>query len=260
VHDSVKRPGWILSHRGNTLHSEVTMEFAPFDKRDYPVVSSTSGYGEWAAQYEATVAVGLDERLLPRLTSITWSEVRCAADLACGTGRTGAWLSQQDVRVIDGIDLTPEMLEIAEEKGIYRRLYRADVAATGLASSTFDLCTLVLADEHLAELGPVYREAARLLVRGGAFMLLGYHPFFLMNGVPTHFHRRSGEAVTIQSYVHLFSEHYRAGQELGLSLVEFQECVIDENWLQTKPKWRPFLHWPVSFALVWRHALDASLQ
>jgi hypothetical protein len=34
--------------------------------------------------------------------------------------------------------------------------------------------------------------------------------------------------------------------------MEFQECVIDEKWLATKPKWVNYLNWPVSFALVVR--------
>ena len=230
------------------------MEFSPFDKRGYPVVSAAAGYAEWAVTYEETVAVGLDGQLLSGIKSVTWKQVHQAADLACGTGRTGAWLSQQGVRAIDGIDLTPEMVAIAERKRVYRSLRVAEVAATGLPSKTYELCTLVLADEHLADLDPVYREAARLLVPQGNFVLLGYHPFFLMNGLPTHFHRENGDAITIQSYVHLFSEHYRAGSNAGLRLFEFNECVIDEEWLQTKPKWRAYLHWPVSFVLVWSHA------
>jgi SAM-dependent methyltransferase len=228
------------------------MEFSPFDKRNYPVVSARTGYGEWAASYEDTIAYGLDEALLPRLRHIRWQDVAQAADLACGTGRTGTWLTGRGVAAIDGIDLTPEMLEIARTKAVHRSLRQADVAATGLAAASYDLCTLVLADEHLATLAPVYCEAARLLRSDGSFLLLGYHPFFLMNGVPTHFHRASGEAVTIQSYVHLFSEHHAAGRDAGLALVEFQECLIDEEWLRTKPKWRQYLKWPVSFALVWR--------
>src|SRR5258708_2162650 len=80
----------------------------------------------------------------------------------------------------------------------------------------------------------------------------GCHRCFLMNGAPTHCHRADGAAVTIQSYVHLFSEHYQAGNKAGLTLLEFQERGIDEDWLLSKPKWRECLHWPVSFALVWR--------
>ena len=230
------------------------MDFSPFDKRGYPVVSATAGYGEWAAHYEETVAYGIDTRLLPAVRSIAWGRVRRAVDLACGTGRTGAWLTEQGVRGIDGVDATPEMLQRAAGRGIYRSLRHADVAATGLAAGCYELCTMSLADEHLAELAPVYREAARLLAAQGQFLLLGYHPFFMMNGVPTHYHRGggSGEAITIETHMHLFSDHYQAGSDAGLTLVEFKECVIDEDWLQTKPKWRKYLHWPVSFVLVWR--------
>ena len=228
------------------------MDFAPFDKRHYPVVSAQTGYAEWAHHYDTTVAAGLDRPLLDALGRIEWTDVKMAADLACGTGRTGVWLSQHDVESIDGVDITPEMLRIAEARRIYRRLLLANVIATGLPSANYDLCALVLADEHLADLEPVYGEAARLLVPAGYFVLIGYHPFFLMNGMPTHYHRADGSAVAIQSYVHLFSEHHHAGNNAGLRLIEFQERVIDDNWLVTKPKWREYLHWPVSFALVWR--------
>jgi SAM-dependent methyltransferase len=228
------------------------MDSAPFDKRGYPVVGAATGYGEWAETYEATVAVGLDLPLLERVASIDWPAVEQAADLACGTGRTGAWMKGRGVGAIDGIDVTPEMLAQAEAKRVYRSLAVADVAATPLPAATYGLCTMSLADEHLATLGPVYREAARLLAPGGQFLLLGYHPFFLMNGMPTHYHRASGEAVTIESHVHLFSEHFDAARAAGLALDEFRECVIDEDWLQTKLKWRRYLQWPISFALVWR--------
>jgi hypothetical protein len=144
------------------------------------------------------------------------------------------------------------MLNIAKTKSVYRHLQVADVAATALRSSNYQLCTMVLADEHLAELTAVYREVARLLSAHGTFILIGYHPFFLMNGVPTHFHRAEGEAVAIESHVHLFSDHFQAGTEAGLLLIECRECLIDEHWLLAKPKWRKYLNWPVSFGIVWR--------
>jgi len=228
------------------------MDFTPFDKRGYPIVNARLGYGEWAAHYEATVATGLDQQLLDGLAPLNSINPTIAVDLACGTGRTGVWLAQHGIRQIDGVDITAEMLKIAKTKYVYRQLHVADVAATALRPSSYELCTMVLADEHLAELKPVYREAARLLVHRGNFILVGYHPFFLMNGVPTHYHRPGGEAVTIDSHIHLFSEHFRAGAEAQLAMVDFRECVIDEQWLLSKPKWREYLNWPVSFALVWR--------
>jgi len=229
------------------------MEFKPFDKRQYPVTTARSGYGEWAAHYEETVAVELDRRLLDSIGSVNWPTVGAVADLACGTGRMGVFLSQHGVGPIDGVDITPEMLELAREKRLYRSLEIRDVADTDLPSSSYDLCTLILADEHLAAVEPVYREAARLLAPGGSFILLGYHPFFLMAGTPTHYHRADGEPVAIQSYVHLFSEHFKAGIGVALTLIEFQECRIDDEWLRSKPKWHEYRNWPVSFMLVWRH-------
>jgi SAM-dependent methyltransferase len=225
-----------------------------FDQRRYPTASAVEGYGEWAETYEATVAAGLDGPILERVASIEFEKIYEAADLACGTGRTGEWLRTKGVEAIDGVDITPEMLAIAERKNIYRRLAVAEVSATPLPGARYGLVTMSLADEHLAELGPAYREANRLLVAGGSFLLVGYHPFFLMNGLLTHFHRRGGEAVTIRSYVHLFSEHYAAGRAAGLLLEELRECLIDEEWLRTKPKWRKYLNWPVSFAMVWRRS------
>jgi SAM-dependent methyltransferase len=229
------------------------LDAALFDRRRYPTASAQAGYDEWAETYEATVATGLDTMLLPEL-SIPWPQMATVADLACGTGRTGAWLKARGVGAIDGVDISREMLALAERKQVYRSLALGDVAEAPLPSGAYRLCAMSLADEHLAELTPAYCTAARLLMPGGRFLLIGYHPFFLMNGLLTHFHRSNGDAVTIQSYVHLFSEHFDAARAAGLVLADLKERIIDEAWLATKPKWRQYLNWPVSFALVWTKA------
>ena len=76
------------------------------------------------------------------------------------------------------------------------------MANTGLPAKRYDLCIQSLADEHLSHLQPLYQEAARVTTGGGCFSLVGFHPQFLMAGMPTHFDRVSGEPVTIRSYVH----------------------------------------------------------
>ena len=226
------------------------MDFAPFDKRHYPVLSVEDGYGEWAATYEATVLDLMDIRLLKRL-NVRWAEVRRAADLACGTGRTGAWLKTQGVGALDGIDLTGPMLDKARARGIYATLKQGDLAASGFEGGVYDLVTENLAQEHLASLGPLYREAARLLRTGGRFICVGYHPFFLMQGIPTHFDRAGGGSVTIKSHVHLMSDHVRAASDAGFTLAEMEESLIDDDWVALKPKWNDWRHRPVSFAMVW---------
>jgi len=228
------------------------MDHSIYDKRRYPIVDVREGYGEWVRTYEQTVQDEMDLHLLDRLQTVDWATPRFVLDLACGTGRIGAWLRRRCAAAIDGIDLTPEMLEVARSKGVYRTLRRADVASTGLPAASYNLCMQSLADEHLPELRPLYREVARVTKGGGYFVIVGFHPQFLMAGMPTHFDRAPGEPVTIRSYVHLLSDHVKAAHALGWSLLEMEEGLIDETWLRKKPKWEIFFGLPISFAMVWR--------
>jgi SAM-dependent methyltransferase len=144
------------------------------------------------------------------------------------------------------------MVDVARNKSVYRTLRVADVLSTGLPAETYDLCVQSLADEHLPELPPLYREVARVTRRGGVFVIVGYHPQFLMAGMPTHFDRAPGEPVTIRSYVHLLSDHVKAAHASGWSLQEMEEGLVDEAWLRKKPKWTHYFGLPISFATAWR--------
>jgi SAM-dependent methyltransferase len=227
------------------------MDFSPFDTRGYPTLPVREGYAEWAPSYEATVLDLMDRRLLAALRSVTWTGVARAVDLACGTGRVGVWLKNAGVGSIDGIDLAEPMLAQARAKDVYDRLALGDVTASGFAGGAYDLVTMSLADEHLADLGPLYREAARLATDSGRFVLVGYHPHFLMLGVITHFNRAPGQPVAIESHVHLTSDHVRAAHAAGFRLGEMVEGIVDEAWIAAKPKWAQYRHHPVTFAMVW---------
>jgi SAM-dependent methyltransferase len=228
-------------------------DFSDFDSRGYRTVDVRTGYGEWVPTYEDTVQDAMDIALLDELTQPAWEEVGRVADLGCGTGRTAAWLRRRGVGSIDGVDLTPEMLAIARKRGLHERLIEADVADTGLESGAYDLVIASLVDEHLPALEPLYAEAARLARPGGHLVVVAFHPHFIMaSGMPTHFTAASGEPVAIETHVHLISEHVRSGLEAGFTLAEMHEGVVDERWLELKPKWERFRGHPVSMALAWR--------
>ena len=88
-------------------------------------------YKYWAATYDGMlvrrlgyyapelVAAALAERMPDTRQSVL--------DVGCGTGLTAQALAALREDVIDGIDFSPEMLERARGKGIYRDLVRADV-------------------------------------------------------------------------------------------------------------------------------------
>ncbi|MGW0328825.1 class I SAM-dependent DNA methyltransferase [Nocardia sp. NPDC003183] len=226
--------------------------FADFDRRHYPTVDVATGYDGWADTYERTVMDEMDSALLDRLRRPDWAGVRQAVDLGCGTGRTGAWLRSRSSAEIDGVDLSAGMLARARVRGVHRTLTKADVCATELPSSTYDLVISSLIDEHLPDLRPFYTEAARLAVPGATFAHVSYHPQFMMvTGMPTHYTPAGGDPIAISTHLHLLSEHITAGTDAGWVLTEAAEALVDDAWLAAKPKWADLRGHPFTMALVW---------
>jgi SAM-dependent methyltransferase len=229
------------------------VRFSDFDTRGYRMVDVRTGYREWVSTYEQTVEDAMDIALLDELEEPAWDRVRRAADLGCGTGRTAAWLRRHGVMAIDGVDISPEMLAVAGERGLHDRLVEAEVTDTGLEAGTYDLVIASLVDEHLEDLMPLYREALRLAEPGALFVLVSFHPHFIIaSGMPTHFTNASGEHIAIATHVHLVSDQVAAALQAGWTLVEMREAVVDDRWLELKPKWERFRNHPVSAAFVWR--------
>jgi ubiquinone/menaquinone biosynthesis C-methylase UbiE len=230
------------------------MDFKNFDQRKYPTVSAKTGYGEWAETYEDSVPNQLDIRVLEQFNSVKWKDAIGCLDLACGTGRIGEWLRQKGVSTIEGIDITPEMLNKARARDIYRALSLGSVEQTGISNDGYDLIVMSLVDEHLSHLGPVYKEAYRLSTDRSKFVVVGMHPFFFMTGMPTHFKDSEGNPKAIETHIHLVSDHVGAALAAGWRLQEMYEGVIDEDWIKVKPKWDKFRNYPVNYGYVWSRA------
>jgi predicted TPR repeat methyltransferase len=155
----------------------MTEPFARYDSRGYRTVDVAAGYAAWAPFYDATMDDRLDLPLLGSLASLDWSAITTAVDLACGTGRIGAWLKACGVERVEGVDGASAMLDRAAAKGIYDRLVCADAAATGLVGDGYDLVISSFVACHLTDLGKLYTEAARLTRPSGKVVLVDYHPF-----------------------------------------------------------------------------------
>jgi SAM-dependent methyltransferase len=227
-------------------------DFADFDQRGYRTVGATEGYGAWAPTYDDTVSDVMDLTLLERIETVEWARVGRAADLGCGSGRTAGYLRTKADFPVDGVDVTPAMLELARRRGVHDRLAEGDVRATGLDSAAYDLVVCVLVDEHLAELAPLYAEARRLLRDNGSFVIVGVHPYFLMAvGMPTHFDGPGGEPVAIETHLHLPSEHMAAAGAAGLVGREIHEALIDDDLIAVKPSWERHRGVPFTYVWVW---------
>lgn len=89
-------------------------------------------------------------------------------DLGCGTG-LAADIFRGDVAAMDGVDLSPRMVEIARRKGLYRRLAVGDIGAA-LAAEPAAGADLILAADvfvYCAAIGPILMEVARVLQPAG---------------------------------------------------------------------------------------------
>lgn len=86
-------------------------------------------YAAWADSYDT----GFGEAqgyLLPREVVQAFVDAGGQGpvlDVGAGTGLVGAGLVASGVTLVDGVDLSPEMLEVAATKGVYRDLVVADI-------------------------------------------------------------------------------------------------------------------------------------
>jgi ubiquinone/menaquinone biosynthesis C-methylase UbiE len=235
----------------------MTGSFARYDSRGYRTLDVAAGYAAWAPFYDATMDDRLDLPLLGSLASVDWSGMTAAVDLGCGTGRIGAWLKAHGVARVDGVDACSAMLDRAAAKGIYHNLVCADVIATGLVGQRYDLAISSFAVCHLTDLAGFYAEATRLISPTSKVILIDYHPFMLLKGVPTHFVAPTGEPVAIANVVHMIGDHIQAGRRAGLTLLELHEQLVDAEWVAEnrrlfgEARLASHVGHPVSFALVW---------
>ena len=86
-------------------------------------------YDKWADSYEAEL--GENGYVTPRrcaqaLAKFSSDTSRPILDFGCGTGLSGDALNAEGFTLIDGVDISEEMLGHAGEKSIYRDLHKID--------------------------------------------------------------------------------------------------------------------------------------
>ncbi len=82
-------------------------------------------YDDWATSYEAELAengYATPARCAAALKKFADDTDAPVLDFGCGTGLSGQALRQAGFEVIDGVDLSSEMLAVAQDKDVYRSL------------------------------------------------------------------------------------------------------------------------------------------
>ena len=136
-------------------------------------------YDKWAASYDkdlsdlnyafpAHAASALVSALKKSGQDISTAHI---LDAGCGTGLVGAILaSAHGAKRIDGVDISPGMLKIAEKTGAYSKLEEADLTRPlAMKAGSYDavICVGTLTEGHV---GPSVLDEFVLIVRKGGIV------------------------------------------------------------------------------------------
>lgn len=138
----------------------------PQDNRDL--------YADWAQTYEAEFAEQMDYQM-PREVAAIYREVANRTgpvlDVGAGTGLLGVHMAKG--AVIDALDISPQMLEVAATKGVYRQTIIADLTARlPLADAIYDGIISSGTFTH-GHVGPDALDELLRIARPGAQFVLG---------------------------------------------------------------------------------------
>lgn len=135
-------------------------------------------YDEWATTYDTDTIDGMGyvapALAAERLASLL-APTAVVLDAGCGTGLAGAELAKRAHVVLDGVDLSPGMLDRARARDIYRNLSTADL----MRPLTFDadsydavLCVGTLTAGHV---GPAVIDDFVRVTRPGGYVVATVH-------------------------------------------------------------------------------------
>ncbi|PYI36095.1 S-adenosyl-L-methionine-dependent methyltransferase [Aspergillus indologenus CBS 114.80] len=135
-------------------------------------------YDTWASSYNQDLTNASQSYVAPFTVAQTALQVIKSPsarilDAGCGTGFVGEGLTRgagnTATLTIDGLDLSPAMLKVAANTGVYRTLTKADLTqAIDLPGETYDIVTCAGTFTH-GHVGPdpALREFIRILRAGG---------------------------------------------------------------------------------------------
>jgi len=157
------------SDNGSSSHGDATAAPANAPRRYVQALfdSYAEGFDEHLVGKLGYRTPQLIAALLPEGTGgARW---HAALDLGCGTGLMGPLLAPR-CDTVDGVDLSPRMLDKARALGCYRHLVQGDVAEHLMhTGERHDLVVAADVFVYIGDLAPVFAGVTRVLAAGGLF-------------------------------------------------------------------------------------------
>lgn len=145
---------------------------------DTPSETVRDAYDAWSDSYDQELVAENGYAMPDRATDAIVAHFKALAnatvlDVGCGTGLAGVAIRARGATTVDGCDFSPGMLAQAETKGIYRRLFEANLNVPPLnaADESYDVAMAVgvFAAAHIKEIA--VDEILRVTKPGGLVCL-----------------------------------------------------------------------------------------
>ncbi|MEA4919894.1 MAG: class I SAM-dependent methyltransferase [Clostridiaceae bacterium] len=201
-------------------------------------------------------------------------------DLGCGTGRFTFWLEGKSPSRITGIDLSADMIKLAQAKA-KKLCSRAEFIKGDIAKhftdEKFDFIFSSTVSHYIENLKDLFSNIYEILTPGGQCIISVMNPVYtsqypIGNGIDTpsddDWHIRyldKRERCYIQPWIeyndevqnflstsfhHTFSDYVNAITACGLIITEMREPLSPEDWEKTSPrKYTAFIETP-SFLII----------
>lgn len=134
-------------------------------------------YSDWAETYDSQFIQGhgyvLADRVAQALADAGGQGP--VLDVGGGTGRVAERLTGLGIGPVDGLDLSPEMLEVAKARGLYRRTFVADVTAPLLPEIDGYGAVVSAGTFTLGHVGPEALPQLLGRLRPGGHMVISVH-------------------------------------------------------------------------------------
>ena len=168
-------------------------------------------YVDWAKTYDCDFAENMGYALPIRVADafaakLNGSQNGRILDVGAGTGLVGQRLNSHDYSNIDGLDISPEMLEVARAKGCYENMIEGDLLSRLLIpDNTYNYIISAGTFTHGHVGASALDELLRISKPGALFCIAINSTYFSSTGFEKKFHQLSKkitqlEFITVQIY------------------------------------------------------------
>lgn len=186
-------------------------------------------YDQWAPTYDGSPNPQIVLEFPDVLGLLAPSAGETILDAACGTGRYTATIAERGAAVI-GLDFSAEMLAIARRRMPTIEFRTADLTKPlPFLAHDFDAILCAQALKHIADLGFVMREFAKMLQPGGRVVFSVTHPDMVWDD----YEMREHPGFLLNEHAdiihHQFDDYVAALENAGFKIARLIEIPISER-------------------------------